>query len=89
MSGSAAHREVRVYRSSRRGEMYLFVDAGEDLDRVPQPLLEHFGRPVEALSLTLTRERRLARADAADVLAAIEADGYYLQMPPPEPGRST
>jgi uncharacterized protein len=75
-------RHVRVYRSSRKQEMYLYVDAKEDLARVPEALLRRFGKPVEALSLLLTSDRRLARADAAQVLADIEAQGFYLQMPP-------
>ncbi len=74
---------VRVYRSSRRQEMYLYVDAADDLSRVPEALLARFGRPVEALSLLLTADRPLARADAAKVLECIRNDGFYLQMPPP------
>lgn len=75
-------RFVRVYRSTRRQEMYLYVDAAADLARVPKALLERFGRPVEALSLMLSADRPLARADAARVLECIEDDGFYLQMPP-------
>lgn len=74
---------MRVYRSSRKPDMYLYVDAGDDLGPVPEALLERFGKPVEALSLMLTAERSLARADAGRVLASIEAEGYYLQLPPP------
>ena len=76
-------RLVRVYRSGRRPEMYLFVDYAEDLARVPAPLLEQFGRPVPALTLKLDAARKLARAEAPVVLAQIEAAGFYLQMPPP------
>lgn len=75
---------MRVYRSSRRQDMYLYVDAGADLAPVPEALLERFGKPVEALSLMLTADRRLARADAVRVLESIESDGFYLQMPPAE-----
>lgn len=91
MSGAAiARRHVRIYRSSRKQEMYLYVDAREDLARVPQALLGRFGKPVEALSLLLTSDRSLARADAAQVLADIEAQGFYLQLPPsPEDGSGT
>jgi uncharacterized protein len=81
-SSSPQRRHVRVYRSSRKPEMYLYVDAKEDLHRVPQALLTRFGKPVEALSLLLTADRVLARADAARVLADIDAQGFYLQMPP-------
>ena len=82
MKPEPVSREVRVYRSSRKQEMYLYVDAETDLDRVPEELLRRFGRPIEALSLTLTAERKLARADPARVLECIESDGFYLQMPP-------
>ncbi len=75
-------RLVRVYRSGRRQEMYLYVDAAVDLARVPEALLARFGRPVEAMSLLLAPDRPLARADAAKVLECIEDDGFYLQMPP-------
>ncbi len=84
MSEPVRRRFVRVYRSTRRQEMYLYVDARADLEPVPEALLAQFGRPVEALSLMLSEDRTLARADAARVLDSIESDGYYLQMPPPE-----
>lgn len=84
MSDRLPPRHVRVYRSTRKQEMYLFVDAADDLDPVPEELMARFGRPVEALSLLLTAERGLARADAARVLECIESQGYYLQMPPPD-----
>lgn len=76
-------RRVQVYRSSRTPEMYLYVDAAEDLARVPEALLARFGKPVPALSLMLDAERRLARADAATVLEQIGSAGFFLQMPPP------
>lgn len=63
-------------------DMYLFVDAKDDLSPVPDELLAQFGKPVEALSLMLTAARSLARADAARVLECIEEQGFYLQLPP-------
>lgn len=75
-------RHVRVYRSSRKQDMYLYVDAGDDLTAVPEALLTQFGKPVEALSLMLTAERALAHADAARVLESIADQGFYLQLPP-------
>lgn len=71
-----------VYRSPRREGMYLLVDRSEGLARVPEALLERFGTPQESMTLVLTPERRLARADTAEVLQAIGERGYYLQMPP-------
>lgn len=63
-------------------DMYLYVDAKDDLTPVPDELLSQFGKPVEALSLMLTATRKLARADAARVLERIEEQGFYLQLPP-------
>ena len=75
-------RQVVVYKSVRVAQMYLFVDQQEGLDRVPEALLTRFGRPVEALRLELSPERRLSRSSAPAVLDAIAAQGFYLQLPP-------
>lgn len=75
-------RRVVVYRSRRVDEMYLFVDANERLDRVPEALLARFGSAREIMTLELEPGRALARTTGADVLAAIERQGYFLQLPP-------
>jgi uncharacterized protein YcgL (UPF0745 family) len=81
-------RQVKIYRSARHRDMYLYVDFDEDLQRVPQALLARFGVPIAAMTLELEAERKLARADAATVLRSIEEAGYYLQMPPSVEARS-
>ncbi len=75
-------RLIEIFRSSRREEMYLYVDRAKGLVDVPEVLMEQFGEPVSVLSMLLDAERKLARADAAEVLAQIESRGFYLQMPP-------
>jgi uncharacterized protein YcgL (UPF0745 family) len=45
-------------------------------------LLARFGKPIEALQVGLTAERKLARSEAPAVLEAIAERGYYLQLPP-------
>lgn len=74
---------VQVYKSKRKDEMYLYVDRKEDLARVPEALLTQFGTPVEVMVIPMTAERKLARADASEVLENIKEQGFYLQMPPP------
>ncbi|MDR5858115.1 YcgL domain-containing protein [Halomonas eurihalina] len=71
-----------VFKSSRKDEMYLFVDKTRGLAEVPEALLERFGEPVSAMTLLLTPDKRLARTSGADIMAAIEEKGYYLQLPP-------
>lgn len=73
-----------VYSGSREDQLYLFVDRNEGLSRVPAALLERFGESQLVMTLVLTPERQLARADAGRVLAAIEENGYFLQLPPPK-----
>lgn len=75
---------IQVYKSPRKDEMYLYVDRQEDLKRVPEALMAQFGSPQSVMVIPMTPERKLARADAAEVLASIQEQGFYLQMPPPK-----
>ncbi len=58
-----------IFKSSRKDEMYLYVDKRKGMETVPEALMETFGKPVPGVK-------------AADVMAAIEEQGFYLQMPP-------
>lgn len=73
---------VTIYKGGKREEMYLYVPFGDELKALPEPLLAQFGELDVVMSLELAPDRRLARVAAADVLAAIEEQGFYLQMPP-------
>lgn len=73
-----------VYRSSRRDEMYLYVDKKQGLKVVPEVLLEQFGKPGLVMSFLLEPGRQLARVDTAKVIEALTSQGFYLQMPPPQ-----
>ena len=75
-------RLCEIYKSLREDEMYLYVDRTDGLSRVPAPLLARMGKTALVTTLALTPGRKLARADAGKVLAAIAEQGYYLQMPP-------
>ncbi|MES2605362.1 MAG: YcgL domain-containing protein [Pseudomonadota bacterium] len=71
-----------VYRSSREAELYVYVRRADALSKLPPELLDKLGSTSEVLTLKLTPDRKLARVKATDVLAAIAAKGYYLQLPP-------
>ncbi len=62
--------------------MYLYVQKSDGLEKVPEALLARFGKPQQAMTLVLEPGRKLAVADAEQVLAAIVEQGVYLQMPP-------
>ena len=73
-----------VYRSSRKDLLYLYVNADEGFERVPDELMKQFGEPEKTLSFELTVDRPLAREDPAKVMANIQEKGYHLQLPPAE-----
>lgn len=74
--------ECEIYRCSKQDEMYLYLRSGLLPDKLPGALLKLTGRLTKVMQLSLTPERKLARADAAAVRARLEADGFFLQMPP-------
>ena len=74
-----------VYKGSRERGLYLYVEKKNSLEAVPAGLLERMGTLSEVMTLHLTARRKLARADAAKVLEAITAQGFYLQLPPSGP----
>lgn len=70
-----------IFQSSKQPGMYLYVEKKAGLTRVPEVLLERFGKAKSAMTLLLTPERKLANADIGKVLSAIETQGFYLQLP--------
>ncbi len=73
-----------VYHSSKKTGMYLYVLRADALKRVPEALLELFGKPKHAFDFVLTPERTLIREDITQVLHNLDTQGYHLQLPPPE-----
>lgn len=73
-----------VYKSPKKEGAYLYVNRKEQFERVPELLLETFGKPELALILVLTEDKVLARVDAKQLIEALKDPGFYLQMPPVE-----
>ena len=71
-----------IYRSPRKDEMYLYLQAEDDFETVPEALLKRFGTPVKVMELALSPERSLAREDVNKVMANLRSQGFHLQMPP-------
>ena len=74
--------DCRIYRCRKQEEMYLYVRSDIGPDELPEALLRQVGTLTEVMPLSLTAESRLARADVTRVLEKLEAEGYYLQLPP-------
>jgi len=74
--------KCHIYRSRKKDEVYLFLCQRDDFSVVPAELMTWFVNPIYVFELELTQERKLARVDVVTVMAALEKDGFYLQMPP-------
>ncbi|WP_431685937.1 YcgL domain-containing protein [Hahella sp. NBU794] len=74
-------RLISIFRSSKKEEMYVYVDKKQGVGALPEALLQLFGKPQHVFDLLLTKDKPLARADAAEVMSAIDEKGFYLQMP--------
>ena len=83
MTDIARHLICSIYRSSRQAEMYLYIDKTRGLDAVPAALMDRFGTPRHVADMLLRPEKTLARVDVHKVRAALQEQGWFLQMPPP------
>ena len=72
-----------VYRARKVADMYVYLAERDGFDVLPAGLKARTGPLDHAMSLELTPDRKLARADAAAVIQALQEQGYYVQLPPP------
>ncbi len=77
-----------VYRSAKKPETYLYLPLGGVYDDLPEALRTMFGEPALVMKLDLEPTTRLAQADAARVIEALETEGFYLQLPPTRRSRN-
>lgn len=74
-----------IYKGPGKPDSYLYIERPDDFSRVPDTLLAMLGSLEYVMTLELHEDFRLARASAGEVMNMLEAQGYYLQLPPPEP----
>ncbi len=65
-----------VFKSSKKDEMYLYVDKQEQLARVPDALKTMFGTPLHVFDMLITPEKKMARVEADKVLSDIQEKGF-------------
>jgi uncharacterized protein YcgL (UPF0745 family) len=73
-----------IYKSLRKDELYVYLRNKDDFSVLPKALLDSIGTPVFVMTLELTPERTLARADSTQVVKQLEERGFFVQMPPPK-----
>ena len=72
-----------IYKSKKGEELYLYVEQDAGFENVPADLLAQINAEKVVMTLTLSPQRTLARADVNKVMADIRSQGFYLQLPPP------
>ncbi len=75
--------EVRIFRSSKKMDTYIYLPIDAEFDDLPDALRKQFGRTVLVMELCLTTSLKLALFDASTVMQGIAKDGFFLQFPPP------
>ena len=71
-----------IYKSLKKEGLYLYLSRKDDLSVMSSELFNSFGRLVFVMELELTAERKLAKEDASKVIASLESQGFFIQMPP-------
>ena len=76
------NQEIKVFKSLKKLDTYLYVDKLKSFEELPSGLRDSFGQYELVLEMELSPARKLARADANQVLSDIALKGFYLQLPP-------
>ena len=71
-----------VFKSAKRNDFYLFLQADREFESLPRELRYSFGTPIFVMDLRIDDQTSLARADPLRVLSSLEENGFYLQFPP-------
>lgn len=71
-----------IYKGAKKEDHYLYVEREGDFSRVPEDLLAMLGELTRVMSIELSEERKLMQADVVQVMASLQEQGYYFQMPP-------
>ena len=79
---TAACMHAYVYKSLKKADTYVYLAGRDAFTRLPEPLRDRLGRLQFVLEVELTPERRLARADAAEVREHLATHGFHIQFPP-------
>lgn len=72
---------AHIYKSLRKPDAYLYLRDKDAFALVPDVVREPLGVLEFVMSLELTADRVLARADAAVVRLNLIERGFYLQVP--------
>ena len=70
-----------IYKSLKKADTYIYLSEKDNFQDVPERLMKIFGAPQFTFEFELHAARKLAVADAKQVIASLQQQGYYLQIP--------
>lgn len=70
-----------IYRSEKKANCYLYLNAPAADFELPAPVIRVVGELVLVMELDLTADTKLALVDSEEVLASMNEQGFYIQMP--------
>jgi hypothetical protein len=71
-----------IYKSLKKDYLYLYIDKKDDFSKVPDALVNCFGKIEFVMDLELSPERKLAREDAGKIIESLRGQGFFVQLPP-------
>jgi uncharacterized protein YcgL (UPF0745 family) len=71
-----------IYKSLKKDYLYLYLVNKDDFSKVPEDLLNNFGKIEFVMDIELSAERKLAREDAQKVIECLKVQGFFVQLPP-------
>ena len=73
-----------VYRSEKKQGMFLYLSKKDDFEWVPESLLKLLGETTYSFEFDLSKDRKMVKVNAKEVIKVMDENGYFLQMPPPK-----
>ncbi|MCU7833786.1 MAG: YcgL domain-containing protein [gamma proteobacterium symbiont of Taylorina sp.] len=73
--------KTAIYKSSKKRDSYLYIENEDDFSRIPPELLSAIGQLSHVMTIELSQDKKLAQANAAQVMHELQENGFYLQMP--------
>jgi uncharacterized protein YcgL (UPF0745 family) len=77
-----------IYKGLKKQGSYLYIKSTigkkDDFSNLPESLLTIMGKLELVMQLKINQSTKLAQAQASEVLAEIDLNGFYLQLPDPD-----
>ena len=71
-----------VYKSAKKPGTYLYIPYNSKFEELPDGLTTVWGEPELVMHIDLDKRDKLALVDIDELKTQLDAEGYFLQMPP-------